>query len=95
MHMTLSTPRCYKKDFKRRALLQHNKRKSSRTSIEYRTKKRYFRELAAIKAELGDASDFSEDEIYPGEDLYLHDNLLLKFWVNLYDMDALRKLYKN
>lgn len=43
----------------------HNKRKSSRTSIEYRTKKRYFRELAAIKAELGDASDFSEDEIYP------------------------------
>lgn len=47
-------------------MFQHNKRKSSRTSIEYRTKKRYFRELAAIKAELGDASDFSEDEIYPG-----------------------------
>lgn len=66
------------KDFKIQTSLQHNKRKSSRTSIEYRTKKRYFRELAAIKAELGDASDFSEDEIYPGRDLYLHNNHLLK-----------------
>ncbi|KAK8395851.1 hypothetical protein O3P69_005749 [Scylla paramamosain] len=43
----------------------HNKKKSSRTSIEYCTKKRYFRELAAIKAEVGDTSDLSEDEIYP------------------------------
>ncbi|KAG0710166.1 Nuclear factor related to kappa-B-binding protein [Chionoecetes opilio] len=43
----------------------HNKKKSSRTSIEYCTKKRYFRELAAIKVEAGDESDLSEDEIYP------------------------------
>ncbi|XP_042214477.1 nuclear factor related to kappa-B-binding protein-like isoform X2 [Homarus americanus] len=43
----------------------HNKKKSSRTSIEYCTKKRYFRELAAIRAEVGDTSDMSEDEIYP------------------------------
>ncbi|XP_064086642.1 nuclear factor related to kappa-B-binding protein-like, partial [Macrobrachium nipponense] len=43
----------------------HNKKKSSRTSIEYCTKKRYFRELAAIRAEVGDTSDLSEDEIYP------------------------------
>nr|XP_045623906.1 nuclear factor related to kappa-B-binding protein-like isoform X2 [Procambarus clarkii] len=44
----------------------HNKKKSSRTSIEYCTKKRYFRELAAIRAEVGgDTSDTSEDEIYP------------------------------
>ncbi|XP_050695890.1 nuclear factor related to kappa-B-binding protein-like isoform X3 [Eriocheir sinensis] len=45
--------------------LQYNKKKSSRTSIEYCTKKRYFRELAAIRAEVGDTSDLSEDEIYP------------------------------
>ncbi|XP_053655777.1 nuclear factor related to kappa-B-binding protein isoform X3 [Cherax quadricarinatus] len=43
----------------------HNKKKSSRTSIEYCSKKRYFRELAAIRAEVGDTSDMSEDEIYP------------------------------
>lgn len=48
-----------------RLLPLHNKKKSSRTSIEYCTKKRYFRELAAIRAEVGDISDISDDEIYP------------------------------
>lgn len=48
-----------------RAPSLHNKKKSSRASIEYCTKKRYFRELTAIRAEVGDTSDLSEDEIYP------------------------------
>ncbi|KAK4312817.1 hypothetical protein Pmani_015828 [Petrolisthes manimaculis] len=43
----------------------HNKRKSSRISIEYCTKKRYFRELAAIRTEADDNSELSSDEIYP------------------------------
>lgn len=43
------------------------KRKIDRVSLEKRVKHRYFQELISIKKEIGDSSDSSFDENYPGE----------------------------
>lgn len=48
-----------------RLLPNPNKKRNSRAHVEYCTKKRYFRELAAIRTECNDTSDISDDEIYP------------------------------
>lgn len=42
------------------------KRKMERISLEKRVKHRYFQELSSIKKEIGDSSDSSYDENYPG-----------------------------
>lgn len=42
------------------------KRKINRVSLEKRVKHRYYQELISIKKEIGDSSDSSFDENYPG-----------------------------
>lgn len=49
-----------------------NKRKINRVSLEKRVKHRYYQELISIKKEIGDSSDSSFDENYPGKNNYLY-----------------------
>lgn len=48
-----------------------------RGMVEHRTKRRYFRELMALRAEAGISSELSGDENYPGEFLAVTATLML------------------
>jgi hypothetical protein len=48
------------------------KRKIDRASLEKRVKHRYHQELISIKKEVGDSSDSSFDDNYPGEFLQIN-----------------------